>query len=617
MQKIHYLILFWLFTLFPAALCAQNATVANLYSLEKRIAKGDKTAFIELAPNLDDRSACSEMVGLNSDFKTKIRNIAQRILVENSRFFNVELKIDSTLTASEFKTFLTENDAKLQFDKRAEVWLLTPLEDRNVDYIIRKVSDDVLDKIAKRRLTKKIWVIENGIDLQIEAHKNEALWQIAAHLMRSRSKFNRPDFTSSEHTDLLRILTGSEVGVKGDLNGKKDATVFDMENDYSAKAQLNLLIYYLTNYQNFEWDNRAGYFKNTKEMPQAPDKLTELYDKLKDKNETIAIGAFVVFAETPSDLVEKFYKEHKPSYSNEWNTALPHEDFGIRFLQQLTQLTAYCRENKIDYKGAADFHKYWAKLRATKDFNTRYSIENEMIKSFTAKDITPLEFWGIVYQNDYQNTFSVGRILDKWYSKHWSEIMNDPAALALYLKKTALFRELGMVGNCNNYLRKFANLSPEKIEKINSLLQTTADNDIRTVATQAANLSPVLSPPANPKTCTECTDYTFEDLEKSIDANLFKTNNNLDFKTIYEILKYDAADAFIGGGGTKRSEGIENAIKVLEANFKTTLGFEQKRYKANYWYVDCIERATEWQQYLEEKKLVNIDENEPESMTIR
>ncbi|MEY4926747.1 MAG: hypothetical protein RI894_1183 [Bacteroidota bacterium] len=608
------------FSTFTTAQTPEN----SLPNLEKRLGQGDKTAFIDLASPLDDHSVYVEKVAMNNnDFKTTVRAVAQRILTENTLFFKIELRIDTSLSQKDFKAFLTENDAQLKFDKRAEIWLITPLEKRPIDYTLRKVTDATLEKIATRHLFNKTWVVESGIDKLIAAHSTEALWQIAAHLFRTRTRFNRPDFTTSEHTDLLRLLTNCEVGVMGDVNGKKNVISYDADNDYGAKTQLNMLIYYLTHHKDYEWDAEMGAFKNTKETPKPADRLAELYGKIKSHDEPLAIGAFVALAEMPTDMVEKLFKENKTNYTNQWNSALPHEDFGVRILLQLTNLTAYCRERQIDYKGSGNFHKYWAKLRSAKDFKTRYAAENDILKTFTYKDITALEFWGIVYQNDYKNTFSVGRIVDKWYSKHWADVTENEENLCLYLKKAAIFKEFGIVGNCNNYLRKFGNMSPEAQQAILTTAQKSKDSDVQQEAEIIPTLPPILDSPTTPKTCPECTPYAFDDLLKNADVTAFydmsnKLNNNhLNYNELYDVLRYDITDAFISGGGSKRSEGVENAIKLLEATFKTTLGFEQKYYKQNYWYYDCAERAAEWQQYLQDKKLVEIDKNEPESLSIR
>lgn len=607
-----------LFFFFLSVLTGAFAQTPNFAAIEKRLSQGDKTAFIELVPHLNDRNSYTEKAGGYEVSRTTVRSVVQRILAENTRFFKVELAIDSSLTTETFKSFLSDNGANLKFDARADIWLITPLESRSSDYVFRKVSDAALEKIALRKPLQKAWLQETGIDKLLAARNPAALWEIAAHLLRTRARYGRPDFTSEEHTDLLRLLTGAEIGIKYEQADKSQAVQFDFGNDADlyTKKQLSFLVYYLLHYKDYVWDDKAGSFKNTRETPQPADKMMELYENLKARDASVAVLSFVGFAELPSEAVDKFFKDRKVSYNNEWNAALPHQDFGIRFLQQLTQLTAYCRTHKIAYKGTPEFHKKWAKLSAAKDLKTRYTLENEWIKTMTIQDITPLEFWGIVYENDEQNTFSVGRILDTWYSKHGNEWLKNETWLALYLKKAALFKELGIVGSCNNYLAKFANISPDIEPLLAKIAKGTAEQDIKKQAEIALNMPPKLASPSEVGHCENCLPYTFEDLKKTVDTTLFDPKENA-MELLYDVLKYDGTDAFVGGGGMKRTQTVENAIKILEMKFRTTLTFEQKQSKTKTFYPDCMARANEWLQYLEDKKWVKIAPSELESFTSR
>jgi hypothetical protein len=110
-----------------------------------------------------------------------------------------------------------------------------------------------------------------------------------------------------------------------------------------------------------------------------------------------------------------------------------------------------------------------------------------------------------------------------------------------------------------------------------------------------------------------------EDLyKKNLEDNAINhtTNGLLDFHKIYQILKYDVVDAFVGGGGGRRDDNVYGVIKLLELNFHTTLGFLPKLCSSQgTWGCDCSERAMHWMHYLEEKKLVKPDRSEPRSIS--
>jgi len=60
----------------------------------------------------------------------------------------------------------------------------------------------------------------------------------------------------------------------------------------------------------------------------------------------------------------------------------------------------------------------------------------------------------------------------------------------------------------------------------------------------------------------------------------FDKNDGLILSEVYDILKYDIVDAFVGGGGRRRDDGIYPLIKLLEIRFGTTLGYPEKYVRA-------------------------------------
>ena len=69
------------------------------------------------------------------------------------------------------------------------------------------------------------------------------------------------------------------------------------------------------------------------------------------------------------------------------------------------------------------------------DPQERFKLENKLIKELQLKDITSVEYWACLEEHDIEFNFSIGRILDRFYSEHWDEIKNDDDQLRLFLKK--------------------------------------------------------------------------------------------------------------------------------------------------------------------------------------
>jgi len=92
------------------------------------------------------------------------------------------------------------------------------------------------------------------------------------------------------------------------------------------------------------------------------------------------------------------------------------------------------------------------------------------------------------------------------------------------------------------------------------------------------------------------------------------SDNKIDFDKIYELLKYDINNAFAGGGGSIKDNGVYAIIKILELTFKTTLGYPNKLCSSNNMYAcDSRGRAMEWMNYLQVNNHLKSEHSEPVS----
>lgn len=113
-------------------------------------------------------------------------------------------------------------------------------------------------------------------------------------------------------------------------------------------------------------------------------------------------------------------------------------------------------------------------------------------------------------------TYSAGRILDIFYSKHFDEILNNSTQLNLYLVKSSLFDKLGIIGICNNYLVKFTNLKNTGLSKLN--LIETSDNEVKIQIEKAKNICNVsIKPPNDTKKINDANDdFKVDNVRQSI-----------------------------------------------------------------------------------------------------
>ena len=87
-------------------------------------------------------------------------------------------------------------------------------------------------------------------------------------------------------------------------------------------------------------------------------------------------------------------------------------------------------------------------------------------------------------------------------------------------------------------------------------------------------------------------------------VNIWNKDNTLNYKQIYEILKYDLIAPYTGGGGMLRDWYVFTVIKILELTHDTRLGFHEKMNENQTFYsYNVTKRATAWLKFIEKKGL--------------
>lgn len=442
-----------------------------LYKLEARLMQGDKTALYEIAPYFDSKREVVEFLGYHR-LEVAESSVARRIVRENSLFTEDEFRILGSTTAAEFINFLHRNNEKILFSKLTDAFLITPFEDRRTNFEVRKITDKKLADVREhtQNLSELQWVWENKIDSLINEKNPLALVTIASGLFKERYRYNRYTFNAKEFTDLLQLLTGVEIGVPNE----KNEITWHIDHEFSPECRLNLLIYFATHYKQFVWNADLSVFSNSTIKIQAANKERILFEYLTDTNNTKAFNAFVELTETAPQKVAGIADEYRDHDLNK-NDTIPL--FPYRFLKQLSCLTAYCRQNNIHYQGSAALKMRIDSLQAELTFAERYQLENRLIQTLTLEDITAFEYWAAIHEQSWSLTYSAGRILDIFYSKNWSTLVADKKYLECYLKKAKLFDQLGIIGICNNYLKKFIHSSERELQLLTN--DQAPDKDIK------------------------------------------------------------------------------------------------------------------------------------------
>lgn len=435
----------------------------HIYELDKKIRLGDFQALVEIGNYFDSNEPLTEYLGYHI-VHTNESNVSKRIVKENSFFLESEIKIDSTTTTKQFQDFLEKNKSNIVFSELGDGFIITSFDKRKTEYQIQELTESKLNLLEaqKEELLNLEWVKSNKIDKLIEQKDSKALLELSSLLLKNRYRFDEYHNNNTEIVNLIRLLTKSNIAVPNET-GKMS---FHLEEDFYETSKINLVIFFANNYKNYRWNESKNFFENNQLEMIKTDIENNLFDLLSSKNDSIALHSFIQLTQSNPEKVIDLAEQYSMARIG-FNYGLP--TFVYRFLKQLVFLTEYCRENNIDFIGSSELKRHIELLKSDLTFSERRKLEDKLINNLTLDEITAFEYWSLVYEKDWSLTYSAGRIVDKFYSKNWQELVNNPLYLETYLLKSKLFDDLGIIGFCNNYLVKFIGTENETFTALNSL----------------------------------------------------------------------------------------------------------------------------------------------------
>jgi len=364
---------------------------------------------------------------------------------------------------------------------------------------------------------------------------------------------------------MLSFLIRKDIGSIGRNN---DLAWTNKDYSFDNNAILNLLIYFSKNYKNFVWDESEKLFINKDLQSEKTDNIADLFEDLYNENDTIALNSYIKLSQSNSKRVGELSTEKDKIFLDRTNYIIP--SFPFRFLIQLSLFTEYCHQNKIGFLGNEDLKSKIEKLSSELSFSERKNLEDKLIDNLKAEDITPLEYWTLVYQKKSNLQESVSRILDIYYTKNWDKILNDDQQLKLYLKKSILFARIGINGNLNYYIYKFLGNGSETIDILSKI--KTDDTELQLQINRANKL------------CLEKFDYPIDD-KKINDANFNSQKINIQQEVDKlritakddDDFEYDVLKIFSKIGYSQ----IPDAIKVADK-----IKFKKENYRDKYSFLE-------------------------------
>ena len=283
------------------------------------------------------------------------------------------------------------------------------------------------------------WIRENAFKELINSQEPKMLFYLAG-LQYNSWKINN----NTVYLNKLNRLIDVYVSVKDEQG--------HMVTNYSdATAREHFLFYWSQHYADYEWDKTTNSFTNILKKTDLVDAYEKHFRRLNSKNDTIALESFRLLTEGIPDEINRLIKKYRPLLRT-YNAKLPPLDYNI--LENLSHLTDFCRKHNIHYQPTNSIQRQLTELAQNLSPPKRYQLENELIDHLQLEDLTALEYYAAINAQNTELNFSIGRILDRSYSKYWRTIINDDFQFRFYLLKSTLFKDLSNFGIARLYYQK-------------------------------------------------------------------------------------------------------------------------------------------------------------------
>lgn len=323
---------------------------------------------------------------------------------------------------------------------------------------------DYYAKIMARKDTP--WIQRNALrDLLMTQHPR-LLFYLAAQMRCKSDKRAELEKLLKRLTKKQFILPSErEESCNGDFSAKLD----------NVEKFKNFVRYWGNHAEDFEWEESKHIFVDKAEIAQRTEAYDKLFRRLNSDNDSVAKASFLQLAQGDPNAVSEMTEKFRPLLRN-YNRNLPDIRYG--FLEQMSRLVAFCQKNRVHYYLSDTLNVLFNTLIDTRNPQFRYKIENQIIDRAEIFDLTSIEFYACLNSANQELSFSIGRILDHLYTQYWSAITNNEEQLRLFLKKSFLFKKIGVVGICNSYQNKIDRIESDLKNFFFEISAVESDEDI-------------------------------------------------------------------------------------------------------------------------------------------
>ncbi len=361
-------------------------------------------------------------------------------------------------------TYFVEKLDSLVYDENCQCWYITPFEKRDIAYRYKTLLDNEISSHQKQLQYLDLdTIFQSRVDSLIQSHDPKVFLELWQYGFSRRISF----FSQDRIKSYICTLIGADIEVKDARNEYQNNFYYDFHN----VALFNQYGFWVQHYDAFVWNDSTGYFEAPGLNKEAISELDILLNNMNDPLDIIAADAYRKLV--TSNWEAEFNYLKGPRYNR---NAIP--IFWEKFLKEIRNINNYLVAENLEANLTSQQIKWTELLKHQMTLKQRRIIENQLIASFNPYAITAFEI-EVLFGEPFENLqHSATRILDIYYSNNWPMISSDDQLLSLYLKKSACYDGLGIVGANNSYHNKFATISSSLEMRLNKIKSESQDRDI-------------------------------------------------------------------------------------------------------------------------------------------
>jgi hypothetical protein len=291
------------------------------------------------------------------------------------------------------------------------------------------------------------------------------LFYLAAQM---RLKPSQSAFYEDFLRKMTRINSKEAFNTEGSFKPTDDLAIIEKQKD--------IIRWWSIHAEDFEWDESEHRFVSKAEAMARAEELERQVRRLGSSNDSVAFAAFVHLTEGDAPTVVALVERFRPIL-RAYNSHLP--PLNYTYLEQMTALSAYCRKHGFSLKLSPNLAFLIDSLKQPISEKIRYRLENQLLTEIRLGDISAVEYQALLHSTNTELGFSTGRIMDIFYSKNWKLVLENDAQLRLYIKKSALFKNVGVAGVSALYDKKFDRRDEHVRLRLAQIARSESDGDIQ------------------------------------------------------------------------------------------------------------------------------------------